>query len=371
VATGTTDNTRVLPFDDVSYIVVYECVGVDGSGYGLCQRRIGPNGTPTGPATQVNTATAGDQRLGEIAPLPKGGCVIVWHDTEGDTKLQARWFDAKAAPLPPEMVVVSAAPGPHNAPAAAISPAGKTVFAWSEGAGAAADVFARAFDGQGQPISTKTGLAQTVANAQGKPSIAVAEGGFVVAWQSKLADGSGEGVYLRKLDQDGQPQGKEVQANVTTQGDQRAPTVAALGGTIAVCWEGWEADGAGSWGVVCRLFAAADLAPSTPEFAPHPASPSLDQTLPAVAMVAKSNVLVAWTAAGVDGAGTAVQAVHVDSGGKPLGPRVQVNRAKQGDQLAPAITVLTGEQVVLAWQSAGQEGKDDVGGVHVRWLAGP
>jgi hypothetical protein len=534
VATGTTDNTRVLPFDDASYVVAYECVGVDGSGYGLCQRRIGPNGTPTGPATQVNTATAGDQRLGEIALLPKGGYVIVWHDTEGDgqgagikarrfladgnanggefqvntltpgsqlnpsvatfedgsfvvawrddqgavwtrrfdktakptpgsperplaqspagtqtapklaalgntvaavwqsvpapglpaevrlrvfdgkgqelkaevvaatspttampapvmaagggrfalawvqgvgsegdTKLQARWFDAKAAPLPPEMIVVSAAPGPHNAPAAAISPAGKTVFAWSEGAGAAADVFARAFDGQGQPISTKTGLAQTVANAQGKPSIAVAEGGFVVAWQSKLADGSGEGVYLRKLDQDGQPQGKEVQANVTTQGDQRAPTVAALGGTIAVCWEGWEADGAGSWGVVCRLFAAADLAPSTPEFAPHPASPSLDQTLPAVAMVAKSNVLVAWTAAGVDGAGTAVQAVHVDSGGKPLGPRVQVNRAKQGDQLAPAITVLTGEQVVLAWQSAGQEGKDDVGGVHVRWLAGP
>src|SRR6185295_10271780 len=93
-----------------------------------------------------------------------------------------------------------------------------------------------------------------------------ASGNFVVAWTSFGQDGNGLGVFARRFDALGTPQGAELQINNYTTGDQGFPAVAAdEDGAFVVSWRSYVQDGS-DFGVFARSFSSAGAALG-PEFA--------------------------------------------------------------------------------------------------------
>ena len=74
---------------------------------------------------------------------------------------------------------------------------------------------------------------------QPDPAIAtLTDGRFVVVWQSPFQDGQDAGVVARLYDANGQPLGEEFLVNTTTKDSQDTPAVATLAdGGFVVTWQ--------------------------------------------------------------------------------------------------------------------------------------
>jgi hypothetical protein len=85
----------------------------------------------------------------------------------------------------------------------------------------------------------------TDGDQQAPSATALADGGWVVAWQSLAQDGTGWNIHQRRYDGAGVPDGAESIVNVAASDDQQSPGVTALadGGWI-VTWQGDEPGGA-------------------------------------------------------------------------------------------------------------------------------
>lgn len=88
---------------------------------------------------------------------------------------------------------------------------------------------------------------------QDMPSVTgLADGGFVVAWQSEGQDGDGAGVYAQRYAADGSANGGEFRLSVTTSGEQTAPDLVELTGGDLVA--AWSTGGTFADDVIVRLF---------------------------------------------------------------------------------------------------------------------
>ncbi len=85
----------------------------------------------------------------------------------------------------------------------------------------------------------------TTADNQQNPAItALADGGFVVTWQSNLQDGSGYGVYGQRYNSFGIAAGVEFRINTYSQNDQSYSAITALAdGGFVVTWSSSNQDG--------------------------------------------------------------------------------------------------------------------------------
>jgi len=77
-------------------------------------------------------------------------------------------------------------------------------------------------------------------NKQENPAIAMdGAGNFVVVWNSYLQDGSSNGVFGQRFDQNCNPLGDEIQINTTSTGNQKETSLAMdIDGSFVVVWQG-------------------------------------------------------------------------------------------------------------------------------------
>lgn len=186
------------------------------------------------------------------------------------------------------------------------------------------------------------------------PGIATAsDGAFVITFGGPDADGSG--VFFRRYNSSGTPQGGEVAANTTTAGTQDDARVAMRpNGDFAIVWESPDGD---SDGIVLRLFAA-NGTPLTGEISVNTTTAG-DQGDPAVAVDKFGRVVVVWDSANQDGSGAGVYARRFDAAGSPLTGEIQVNTFTTGDQDTPRVSSAPGGNFVVVWESRDQDGEDD------------
>jgi hypothetical protein len=87
----------------------------------------------------------------------------------------------------------------------------------------------------------------TTTDDQQRPAVAaLTGGGYIVAWQSYLQDGSSWGIYARQFDAVGTPLGNESLVNTTVTAGQRSPAAAGLSnGGYVVAWQALDSDGDG------------------------------------------------------------------------------------------------------------------------------
>ena len=406
--------------DGGHFVVAWSGKGA-GDDDGIFARRIDGAGTPLGSEILVNETVPAKQTEPSVTTTPGGGFFVAWaHDAGGgDFDIVAREFDSTDTPLSGDAVINSTLLGIQRSPTAVAVTGGARV-AWSgpgigdkfgvfdpvvvlsgeslvntttagqqrthvEGGraiGAAADdsyvvvwsstvgdgsgwgVFARLFDATGTPTSGEIAVNTFTAGDQNNAAVAVrADGSFIVVWQSKLQDGSGQGTYAREFDATGTPVTAEIPVTVTTAGNQQMPVITVLaGGGYAIAWSG---KGPGDPnGTYARVFADGG-APVTGEIAVNETK-DFAQVYATIAADATGGFAVAWHGNGGSDRKN-IMFRHFDGAGAPLSAEVVVNETLAGIQKTPSIAWSSAGHFIVAWSG---KGTGDDSGIFARRIDG-
>ena len=219
--------------DDGAFVIAWESLEQDGSGWGVYAQRYDSSGQPSGGEFRVNTTTAHDQRAPTLAMDAAGNFVVAWesqHQGEQgslvDVHLQ-RYSAAGVAQGPESRVNVTA--GHYwvpSLPAVAMDADGDFVVVWRDVSPAHYGGYARRYDAAGQPIGdefrvTAAGYTHSVAMD--------ADGDFIVAWNEyhySYIGGSWTSGHARRYSAAGQPIGGDFLGNDPGEGPRSDPAVA-------------------------------------------------------------------------------------------------------------------------------------------------
>jgi hypothetical protein len=267
----------------------------DGAGNAIAYRVVDAAGR-AGAEHVLDTGAGGDAAMPTVAALADGSVVVGWRSASA-VHVQALTADGVASG--PQQVY--GALGSAYSPALAALSGGGYVVAWGEmndgnvyaaPSKAPAAVF----------IASGDGYAASIATAAPLPHVtALADGGFVVAWDSYVNDPRGfsiSDIFFQRYDGAGHAQGGSVQANVESGGGRYDAAVTTLSdGSFLVAWQGSDDDGNGIYG---RRFGADGTPLDTQEFALNEMRAG-DQTGPAVIALAGGGFAGAWVDSAADG----------------------------------------------------------------------
>ena len=281
------------------FVVTWNSPWTDGDQSGIFQQAFNADGTRLGEEMGVNTYTASHQYLQDVVALEDGGWVVTWDSNGQDgsgTGIYQQIFTADAEKIGAETRVNSTTTNYQTTPDAALLSSGGWVVAWESNGqdGSQKGIFQQVYNADGSTVGSEVMVNTYVTGQQASPLVtALADGGWVVTWQSSGQDGSGEGVYQQAYDADGGTRGDETRVNTQTTYDQ------AYSQTIALTGGGW---------------------------------------------------VVSWLDADDDGYGVYQQAF--DASGDPVGGETLVNSEAAGYQNGQQMTALTGGGWVVTWQNA-------------------
>ena len=180
----------------------------DGLQRDILQQRYSSAGLPVGTETTVNSSSGTLQESPQTTALLDGGWLVTWHAPQAD--------------------------------------------------GNATDIYQQRYAANGNAVAGETRVNSTVTDYQLNASTCgLADGGWLVCWESYNQDGSGYGVYQQRYNAQGIAQGAEVRVNSFTSGSQGTPSVAALpdGGWV-VSWTSYEQEDTTS-GIFQQRYSAA------------------------------------------------------------------------------------------------------------------
>ena len=247
----------------------------DRSGSAIKAQVFTAAGVKQGVEFLVNTANSGDQYTPTITSLANGGFVVTWttYHTAQDgsgSAIKAQVFTAAGVKQGGEFLVNTASYSDQRGPTITSLANGRFVVTWGtddvsqDGSGWA--IKAQVFDAAG----AKQGGEFLVNNAsysdQNGPTITgLANGGFVVTWQTydSAQDGSGSAIKAQVFDASGVKQGGEFLVNTAGSGYQESPNITALAnGGFSVAWTTYDPDQDGDGTAIkARVFAPVNTAP--------------------------------------------------------------------------------------------------------------
>ncbi|MCC9608246.1 hypothetical protein LOC68_00945 [Blastopirellula sp. JC732] len=205
---STTDSSQTAPKAamgaDGRFIISWSSNLQDGSGYGIFAQRYVADGTPDGSEFLVNSTTANDQTSPTVAMGADGRFVIAWTSNVQDGSgygVYAQRYLADGTPDGPEFLVNSTTANDQSLPNLAIGAAGRFVIAWQSLVqdGSSWGVYAQLYEADGTPVGDEFRVNSTTEGLQTAPSVAMsADGRFAIAWPSNPLDGSGYDVYAQR-----------------------------------------------------------------------------------------------------------------------------------------------------------------------------
>jgi hypothetical protein len=336
------------------YVVVWESQGQDGSGYGIYGQRYSANGVKLGTTDMpISTTQVGNQTLPSVTGLTGGSFVVVWQSGAQDgngTGIIARIFSAHGAGGA-EFKVNTTTRGAQTQPAVAALADGGFVVAWTSNGqdGSGLGVYAQRYDAKAKPVGVELKVNKTTAGNQSDPAVTgLTGGGFVVAWQGP--DASGLGIYMQRYDAASKVAGRETAVATTTLDDQSLPTIAALdNGGFVVAWQSALQDGSGL-GVYMRRYTSSG-ARSGGETRVNTTTVH-DQSTPSVAAFSNGGFIVAWTSNLQDGSGQGVYAQAFTDAGAKANVEFRVNTTTAGHQNQPAAAAFASGSCIVVWASA-------------------
>ena len=373
------------------FVVVWSSQGQDDPsspvGWGVYAQRYDKTGSPVGTEFRVNTRISGDQLSPSVAIDATGNFAVTWTSKPGtpsDTSASGVFvqrYDKNGLALGSETLVNTYILDNQQNSSIAMNATGGYVITWSselqdqDGWG----VYAQQFNADGtkkgvelavNPRSDTDFDSVAVLSDQQSSSVAIApDGSFVVVWESNGQDGDGFGIYAKRYNAAGVPQGSEFIVNTTTVKSQRNPSVAIdTSGNFVVSWTSDNGVFDGQEVYVRRF--GADGAPQTGEIKVNANSLGDQQystvtTLPISANVPLGGFVVTWSSTSGEstGGGNGIFLKRYSASGVPLEAETQVNTFTIGDQFFSSAASDKDGNLAVVWTSQDQTG-DPVGGIY-------
>jgi hypothetical protein len=350
--------------------------GSDTGSYSIQGQRYGVNGAPAGGQFQVNTYTTNGQHQPAVAVDGTGGFIVVWTSfgAASDTdfaSVQAQRYDASGAPVGGQFQVNTYTTGTQVDPDVAIDGAGNFVVTWASSGSAGTDasslgVQARLYDASAAPLGPEFQVNSYTTDIQHAPAVATdAAGNFVVVWTSRAGDGTDtfvESIQAQRFDAAGTPLGSQFQVNTYTTNHQDGPDVVSdpAGNFVAL----WSSAGGSGTDPVSRSVQGqrydASGAPVGGEFQVNTYTTG-GQYVGGVATDGAGNFLVVWSSNGSaesDADGFSAQGQRYDASWTPVGGQFQVNTYTTGHQEIPVAAIDAAGSAVVAWVSNGSATAD-------------
>jgi hypothetical protein len=323
-------------------------------------QRFDMDGNRLGGEFRVNTTTSDDQNQPSITTLSDGRFIIAWIDgsqrdgTRG-YMVRAQVYEADGDPSGPELVVTSATEGQQEVPAVAALSGGRFIAVWQHAVGTSFEIHGRIWNADGSPSGNDFRVNTTTSNLQDFPTItALTDGRFVAAWDDKSNGGD---VRARIFNADGTPAGSDFLVNtILTAGVQGRPSITALAdGRFVVAWDSAGGDSNG-YGVRARIFHA-DGATASAELVVNTET-TFSQWQPKIAALPDGGFVAAWTSNHVDGSNWVLRAQVFDADGKTLGDELAVTTTPDSWLTDYAIATIAGGRFVITWQAMSETGGD-------------
>lgn len=282
----------------------------------------------------------------EVSALQNGGYILTWCGSDSVTRAQI--FGANGKPKS-EVFDVSSSTNDENRPAVTTLADGSFVITYTSLQTATnASINAQRFSADGTPIGDEFTVYGNSSHTSIAPEItALTDGGYVVSYTGLGRDGSYFSCHARVFDADGTPRGNDFRINQTTESFQSFGEVTSLeDGGFAVTWRSREVDGS-FYAIMLRLYDP-DGSPRTNEFQVNQYW-HFSQTNPTIARLKNGNILLAWDSEGQDGSDKGVYARIIGPDGSPVGSEFQVHTQTLGDQYAPEVTALSDGGFLVVW----------------------
>jgi len=218
---------------------------------------------------------------------------------------------------------------------------GKFVVCWESSGqdGSYYGIFAQVFDKNGNKIGTEFQVNSSTYLYQESPSISgLSNGGFVISWQSSHEVSEfGSDIYAQIFDNDGNKIGTEFKVNSYVDSAQSDPSVSGLtDGGFVVCWESYEQDGNG-YGIYAQLYNNNGTRIGT-EFIVNSSTQGCQRS-PSVTGLADGGFVVCWRSS------NGVQLF--DNEGNKIGTELNVGSIGNN----PIVTSLTNGGFVVCWEA--------------------
>lgn len=265
----------ITALSDGGFVITWESrnqeSGSAAADYGIYCQRFDVNGVKLGSETLVNTTTADSQRYPATTSLNNGNYVIVWESNNQDGSADGIYFQlfnvTGNAVGVETRVNTTTALEQINPAITALNDGGYIVSWQSQVSGTNYDIYTQRYDVTGSTIGVETLINTTTTDSQAASEIiGMQDGGYLVAWQSNLQDGSSNGVYFQRYSSIGVKVGGETRANTTTINDQAHPAAALLtDGGFIITWQSKNQDSTASYGIYAQRYDA-NSNPIGPEF---------------------------------------------------------------------------------------------------------
>ena len=307
---------------------------------------------------QISARTVGPQSSPVVEIDNQGNFVLAWSDPDGNENgVFVRRFSRAGVALGAELQVNTYTTSYQELASLAVDGDGDFLVVWASTAqqdGSGSGVFGRRVDSSGVPQGVEILINAATVGSQGFPQVGVDDtGAFIVVWMSP--DASGNGVFARRLSSSGVPVGLQIQVNLYATASQLQPAVAVHGnGNFVVTWASSGQDDGATYGVFARRFNSSGT-PLAAEFQVNSYTPG-PQYEPEVAADSAGDFVVAWVSSGQDGSQSGIFARRFDSAGTPLGSEFRVNRFTEGVQNDPKVARDGDGDFVVVWTSIGQDG---------------
>lgn len=253
------NGSSVIPLITGGFVVIWQSSG------GISARQYDTTGAPqSAEITIVNRAPDRGTELMSATALPDGGYLITWLLYGTTETIFARKYDVHHTPIGNEIIVSSSIvnkTGSVREASVATLPDGGYVVTWRSANNNGTDsILARQYDANNALTGTEITISSVV-NAAGlllEPSVAtLSGGGYVVAWLSHNNQNSTSSILARQYDANNNPKGNEFHVNTFTAGWKGFPSVTALAdGGFVVTWDSGGQDGDGSAGIYGQRYDA-------------------------------------------------------------------------------------------------------------------
>ncbi len=185
----------------------------------------------------------------KLSALNDGSYLVTWADflnpgTNQDIFVQH--YSASSAALGDQVMVNTFTTGVQSQASTTVLADGSYVVVWQSRLqdGSLYGVYGQSFNSAGAKVGGEFLVNTYTDNNQSSPTIqALDDGSFVVAWTSTLQDGSGSGIYMQHYAADGTRIGVETRVADETIGNQTRPHMVAVDGGVAITWSSSDANG--------------------------------------------------------------------------------------------------------------------------------
>jgi hypothetical protein len=336
-----------------SFVVVWQSLNQDGDNYGVFGRRYDASGAPLGGSEfRINAYTTSFQRLPKVASDASGDIVVVWESLMQDgsgSGVFGRRFNSAGTPVGTEFQVNSGTTSSQSYPTVASDPTGNFVVVWSSALSGTYDVFAKRYNASGTAQGAEFRVNAYTTGTQIRPSVAVdASGNFVVVWESMAQDGSDYGVFGRRYDGTGTPQGAEFQVNAyTTNAQSRVAVASDAGGSFVVVWQSFGQINAHD--ILGRRYDTGGT-PIGAEFVVNSYTTG-SQGDPGIAPLPGGGFVVVWGSNNQDGSFLGAFSRVFDVSGAGQGSEFRINTYTTSNQAFPAVASDANGNFVVMWDS--------------------